>query len=125
MVARHTEQREAIRRYIERVNRPVRAYEVLEGAGRSVPNLGAATVYRALSTGVKDGWLVEVHMPGERTTAYEMADKGHHHHFECRSCGKLFDVEGCPGHLNKLAPPGFVLEDHELVLYGRCERCAS
>lgn len=103
----------------------MRADEVLEGARREAPSLGTATVYRALKAGIEGGWLVEVRLPGERSIAYELAGKSHHHHFECRSCGRVFDVEGCPGHLKQLIPPGFVMEDHELVLYGRCESCAN
>lgn len=125
MATRRTGQQAAIRRFIERVDRPVRADEILRGARRSAPGLGSATVYRAVKAGLDAGWLTEVHLPGERTTAYELAGKDHHHHFECRACGKVFDVDGCPGHLSRLVPPGFVMEDHELVLYGRCEGCAT
>ncbi len=124
MTTRRTEQQSAIRRYIEKVGRPVRVDEIQAGAGKSVPGIGTATVYRAVKAGLEAGWLTEVHLPGERSTAYELAGKGHHHHFECKGCGKVFDVTGCPGHLSKLIPPGFVMEGHELVLYGRCGVCA-
>ena len=125
MTPRRTDQKNAIRRFIEQVDRPVRAEEILSGARHATPGLGVATVYRALKAGIESGWLTEVHLPGERSTAYELAGKTHHHHFECRSCGKVFDVEGCPGHLSELLPNGFVMEDHELMLYGRCEGCAN
>ena len=124
MATRRTEQQTAIRRYIEKVDRPVRVDEIQAGAGKAVPGIGAATVYRAVKAGLEAGWLTEVHLPGERSTAYELAGKDHHHHFECKGCGKVFDVEGCPGQLSKLIPPGFVMEGHELVLYGRCGVCA-
>lgn len=124
MATRRTEQQAAIRRFIEKVDRPVRVEEIQRGAGIAVPGIGAATVYRAVKTGLAAGWLSEVHLPGERSTAYELAGKDHHHHFECRGCGKVYDVQGCPGHLSRLIPPGFVMEDHELVLYGRCKVCA-
>lgn len=124
MIARRTEQQAAIRRYIESVDRPVRVEEIRRGASKAVPGVGVATVYRAVKAGLEAGWLQEVHLPGERSAAYERAGKGHHHHFECRGCGKVYDVEGCPGHLSQLIPPGFVMEGHELVLYGRCGACA-
>jgi Fur family ferric uptake transcriptional regulator len=124
MAARRTVQQAAIRQYIQKVDRPVRVDEIQAGAGKHVPGIGAATVYRAVKAGLEDGWLVEVHLPGERSAAYELAGKDHHHHFECKGCGKVFDVEGCPGQLSKLIPPGFVMEGHELVLYGRCGVCA-
>ena len=31
----------------------------------------------------------------------------------------------CPGGLAALTPPGFALEGHELVLYGRCDACTA
>jgi len=125
MATRRTGQQQAIRRFIEQVDRPVRVEEIHEGAVRVLPGIGVATVYRAVKAGLDAGWLEEVHLPGERSAAYEMAGKNHHHHFECRSCGKVFDVDGCPGRFSKLVPPGFVMEDHELVLYGQCMGCAS
>jgi Fur family ferric uptake transcriptional regulator len=48
----------------------------------------------------------------------------HHHHFQCRQCHRVFDVHGCPGNFNRLAPKGFTVEDHDLTLYGRCTHCA-
>ncbi|MFN5808672.1 MAG: transcriptional repressor, partial [Burkholderiales bacterium] len=36
---------------------------------------------------------------------------------------RVFDIHACPGELSDLAPRGFVVEDHELTLYGRCLDC--
>ena len=55
---------------------------------------------------------------------YEPAAHGHHHHFQCTRCQRVFDMHGCPGNLAHLAPAGFVVEDHEVTLYGRCADCA-
>ncbi|MCA9418695.1 MAG: transcriptional repressor, partial [Candidatus Omnitrophica bacterium] len=54
---------------------------------------------------------------------YEMNGKRHHHHFVCRVCGRVFDIEGCPGQIEAMTPKGFLVEDHEIFLYGRCEEC--
>ena len=35
----------------------------------------------------------------------------------------MFDVHDCPGDLKRMAPQGFVVERHELTLYGRCADC--
>jgi Fur family ferric uptake transcriptional regulator len=37
----------------------------------------------------------------------------------------MYDFEGCPGQLDGLAPKGFIMEDHELFLFGRCADCAA
>jgi Fur family ferric uptake transcriptional regulator len=123
-VERDTKQRKAIRTSIEAAARPLSPQEILESAQAAVPGLGMATVYRSIKSLVDEGWLRTVELPG-RPPAYEVAGKAHHHHFHCRVCGKVFEVEGCPGNLKKLAPPGFVVEEHEVVLYGLCDRCKA
>jgi Fur family ferric uptake transcriptional regulator len=52
-----------------------------------------------------------------------MAQRGHHHHFRCDACQRVFDVHQCPGDLAGLAPPGFSVARHEITLYGRCSDC--
>jgi len=81
-------------------------------------------VYRTLKALVDEGAVQVVTLPGEGPR-YETADHGHHHHFRCDACGKVFDVPGCPGDLGHLAPPGFVVERHEITLYGRCGACSG
>ena len=120
MPPRNTSQRRAIRDAIEQADRPLDANEVLDAA--KLEGLGLATVYRTLKLGVEEGWLKPVELPNS-PTRYEMAGKKHHPHFECRECNKVFDIEGCPGNLQDLVPEDFILEDHEIILYGRCGKC--
>jgi Fur family ferric uptake transcriptional regulator len=121
---RNTRQRDAIRQVFEETPRPLGPTEVLEAGRSHVSGLGIATVYRTINSLVDSGWLVAVELPGE-APRYERAGFGHHHHFRCRSCARVFEIEGCPGDLRELTPAGFVLESHEVVLYGVCSRCAS
>ena len=121
---RDTQQRRAIRAAFERTARPIAPPEVLDEAKPSVPKLGIATVYRNLKALVEEGWLKAVELPGQ-PPRYERSGIGHHHHFHCRICGKVFDIDGCVGKLQGMVPKGFVLEDHDVVLYGRCKECAA
>jgi Fur family ferric uptake transcriptional regulator len=120
---RETQQRRAIRAIFEEAGRPLGPREVLEAAQSRSPGLGMATVYRTLKSGVEGGWLQQVDLPGE-APRYETQGKQHHHHFHCRTCDRVFEIEGCPEGLRHLTPPGFSLEEHEVVLYGRCAECA-
>ena len=61
-------------------------------------------------------------LPGE-ATRWEVAGKPHHHHFLCRACDGAYEVEGCPGDPRTVVPEGFLLEAHEVVLYGVCGSC--
>jgi Fur family transcriptional regulator, ferric uptake regulator len=121
---RDTQQRRAIRSAIARTGRPMSPREVLDTALPHSPGLGIATVYRTLKNGVDAGWLTAVELPGE-APRYEPTGKSHHHHFHCRSCDRVYEIEGCPDGLRSLTPAGFSLEAHEVVLYGLCAECGE
>lgn len=120
---RDTRQRAAIRRALEREARPLSPAELLAAAQREVPGLGIATVYRAVKALVDAGRAVAVALPGE-PARYERTPAGHHHHFRCRRCERVYEVPGCARGITALAPAGFEVDGHELVLYGRCGPCA-
>ena len=119
---RRTDQKAAIRTAISDAARPLTAQEICEAAQGEVPGLGIATVYRNVKTLVGDEWLTPVELPGE-PTRYERADLGHHHHFQCDTCGRVFDVHGCPGGVRAIVPEGFELRHHEILMYGTCDAC--
>jgi Fur family transcriptional regulator, ferric uptake regulator len=124
MLHRKTQQRGAIRRALSKADRPLSPREILDSARDSVPGLGIATVYRNVKALLGDGWLRTVDLPGA-PSRYEVAGKDHHHHFHCRSCDRVYEVEECPGSLRDIAPRGFELDSHEIILYGTCESCAG
>lgn len=121
---RDTAQRRAIRRALNESGRPLGALEILESSKRWAPKLGLATVYRTLKSLAAEGEVAAVELPGE-PPRYESAGKGHHHHFRCGRCGKVYELGGCLGGLKELLPRGFRMSSHELLLHGRCAACAS
>jgi Fur family ferric uptake transcriptional regulator len=118
---RSTRQRTAIRAAVDRAGRPLLAQEILESSQEEVPGMSLATVYRNLKSLVESAELQVVQLPGDNPR-YEVVH-GHHHHFQCTHCQRVFDIHACPGNLNRLAPAGFEVEHHELTLYGRCPDC--
>lgn len=119
---RSTRQRRAIREVLLEAGRPLSPQEVLELARARVPGLGLATVYRTLKGLLAEGFLVAVHLPGE-PPRYEAAGRGHHHHFYCRACGRVYELPGCPAGLEGNLPPGFRAMGHEVTVYGLCPSC--
>ena len=119
---RQTRQRQAIRDAIADAGTPLSPREVFEHAQTRVEGLGMATVYRTLRLLVESGIIVPVEIPGD-SPRFELTGKGHHHHFFCRRCERVFEVDGCPGDFATLAPKGFTLDGHELVLFGTCASC--
>lgn len=119
---RSTRQRHSIRTALQTAARPLLPAEILEAAQREVPGLGLATVYRNIKQLLEAGEIQIVELPGE-PARYEMSGHHHHHHFRCNACQRVFDVHACPGDMQKLLPPGFTVENHELTLYGLCSDC--
>jgi len=121
---RSTRQRDAIKSVIQAAKRPLSPREVLQGARKVVRALGIATVYRHLKLFVADGAIQAITLPGE-SPRYEMQGSAHHHHFQCTTCRRVYDVPGCPGNLRRLAARGFRVDHHEVTLYGRCLDCGK
>lgn len=121
---RRTRQRRAIWSAFETAARPLGPQEILGLARQEVPGLGMATVYRNIRTLVGEGRLRVVELPGA-ADRYEVAGKEHHHHFHCRLCDGVFEVETCQGDFDAITPSGFRLEDHEITLYGLCPACVA
>jgi len=120
---RRTRQREALTEILEAVERPLSIDELFGAAAKRVDGLGIATVYRAVGALLEAGSITAVEIPGE-PTRYERSDKGHHHHFQCEKCQRVFDVAGCLDNLRKLVPPKFRVTEHAVTLYGLCSSCA-
>jgi Fur family ferric uptake transcriptional regulator len=123
-VQRTTKQQGAVFEVIREAGRPLSPGEVLKLASKTVSSLNLATVYRNVNAMVSDKVIVQVDVLGQ-APRYEVANLPHHHHFLCDKCDRLYDVEGCPGGISHLVPPGFKLTTHELVMKGNCRNCRT
>ncbi|CAN5762667.1 transcriptional repressor [soil metagenome] len=103
---------------------PLTPVEIHQLALKEVPGIGLATVYRSLKSLAADGHVVAVEIPGQ-APRYERSDKGHHHHFMCRQCNGVFELETCLDGVKSMAPNGFRVDDHEIILYGICNTCLA
>lgn len=123
-MARNTGQKDAVKQVMKTALRPLNPQEVLERAVKTMPGMGIATVYRHLKSLTEAEWLVAVEIPGEGTR-FELASIDHHHHFKCDACERVFDVPGCAQDVEEMAPKGFVVDRHEVLLFGVCADCSQ
>ena len=123
---RKSRQRDAVREALQAAGGPLTPQELHAAAEQLVPGLGIATVYRHLTALEGSGEVVRLDGFG-KGGRYEAAGAAHHHHFHCLDCDRVYDIERCPGEesLESLAPPGFLVESHEVTLHGTCVSCAS
>ncbi len=121
---RHTRQRDVIVAVIREATGPLTVNEILHRAQERVPGLGVATVYRTLKLLHEGGKITTVILPSGETR-YESTGLGHHHHFHCRVCDEVYDLEDCPVQIpTRELSNGFQVESHELTLYGICSTCS-
>jgi len=105
---------------------PLSVQQILMRAKKKGGAVGIATVYRTVNLLLEGKQIQSVILPSGETR-YESADLGHHDHFQCRKCRNVFDLSVCPLHLARgtIIPGGYVVEDHEMTLYGLCPKCAG
>lgn len=125
-MSRGTAQREAIWAALESAPGPLLPEGVLALAQPACASLGLATVYREIRRLESADRLRRV--TGIDGRARYEPERKPHHHFQCRSCDRVFDVPGCaargPSQLEQRLPDGFVLESHAVWLHGVCSACA-
>jgi Fe2+ or Zn2+ uptake regulation protein len=83
-------------------------------------------VYDVLNALSAAGLLRRVELPGQPAARYERRVADNHHHLVCRSCGDVTDVDCALGEPPCLAPgdaAGYLVEEAEVVYWGRCPRC--
>jgi len=121
---RATQQRDAIRNAIYNAGRPLSVNEIFRSARNEVTNLGIATVYRNLKVLQEEKQIVQVDLPGE-PPRWETTHSSHHHHFLCRTCDRLFEINNCLADITRLLPSGYTLEEHDILLRGQCDFCVK
>ena len=123
---RQTRQRDAILQVIAEAPGPLSVPEIHEKATEKLETLGIATVYRTLKLLQENQQIQTVILPSGESR-FESAEHGHHEHFQCRACTRVFDVHTCslPKTRGATLPGGFVVEDHELTYYGTCPDCVG
>jgi Fur family ferric uptake transcriptional regulator len=94
----------------------------------SAAEVGRASVYRALEQLEQLGLVQRVEVC-RGTAGYERIDPtGHHHHHAiCRDCGRMvpFEDPTLERALDEVAGTmSFDVTEHDVVLRGRCDRCA-
>jgi Fur family ferric uptake transcriptional regulator len=100
--------------------------EILERVSQADPNIGRASVFRALDLFTRLSLIRPTYIDSSMTPTYVLLPNGHHHHVICTNCNRVIEFEDC--HLGMLAAE---LEDklhvhltgHLLEFYGLCDQC--
>jgi Fur family ferric uptake transcriptional regulator len=122
---RLTPQRMLVIEALHNADRHISAEELYEQLHSRYPYANISTVYRTLELLKKLNLVTETNL-GEGYVRYHVAEKGHHHHLVCHSCGKTIDLEEFALHPLKdtlLQKYGFAADLRHLAISGECSRC--
>jgi len=103
----------------------ISAEEIYEQLHSRHPYANISTVYRTLEL-LKELDLVTEADFGDGCVRYHVAEKGHHHHLICHSCGKTVDLEESVLHSLRdalLHEYGFDADLKHLAISGKCSAC--
>ncbi len=129
---RLTRPRRAVLDALAESREPVTVVEIHARIDPPRPNI--VSVYRTMHLLTRLG-LLRVTDSTHGSQRYELTEQftGHHHHLICRGCGRIEDLEGCVladevlTRLTRFVRQSrrFQVTEHELRLFGRCQRCAA
>jgi len=88
-----------------------------------------ATVYRCLQQFEKINLVQKsfFHDNGAQYCLNDPAQERHHHHFQCKKCQQIMEVDSCflEEQLKHLEKKGFREISHRLEFFGLCPACAN
>lgn len=120
VIKRHSKQRDCILNVLKQTKSHPSAYEVHEAVSADFPNMSLGTVYRNLKQLEQSGKIRRL-VTASGIEHYDY-DTSEHHHFICRGCGRVFDIET----IGEILPKGDYYACHtEVQFYGLCGSCKA
>ena len=121
-----TAQRLAMMRVVS-TNPHSTADELAEEVRSAIGSISRQTVYDTLGALVETN-LVRRIQPAGSAARYEDRVNDNHHHVICRECNIMFDVDCAVGDVPCLTAAddhGFVIDEAEVIYWGRCKSCQA
>lgn len=121
-----TKPRKAILAILEQRSLPITVAEIADQLKKARAAVDLVTVYRNVAMLQELGLVNQVGLH-EGQMRYEVRHgRAHHHHIQCRGCGKIIDLMLCP--LKKLTKlieeqTKFSVDGHALEFFGWCPQC--
>jgi Fur family transcriptional regulator, stress-responsive regulator len=100
---------------------------IIGAVREELPEVSHQAVYDCLNALTGAGLLRRIQPLGS-VARYESRVGDNHHHVVCRSCGAIADVDCAVGHAPCLTASddhGFVIDEAEVIFWGRCAACAA
>ena len=116
-----TSQRLLILKYLDQHCTHPTADQIYTDLKSNNPSLSKTTVYNSLETLIDSGIIQRITITGKEVH-YDI-NHGMHHHFYCKKCGKIIDIDiKCPN-IEKMSQYGHKVEEVHGYVKGICKDC--
>lgn len=117
-----TTQRAEVFRVLRQESGHLTVEETFEKVRKKFPTVSLATIYSILEILRKNGLVEELRIIPDKSCFNVRMDL--HHHFYCRKCKKIFDIDipFCET-LNRKEAGGHLIEKCQGYFYGTCKKC--
>jgi Fe2+ or Zn2+ uptake regulation protein len=116
-----TSQRLEILKYLDENRNHSTADQIYTGLKEKTPSLSKTTVYNSVETLKEHGLIQSLTISGSESRYDFRHDM--HHHFLCKKCGKIIDIDiKCPN-LGKMLENGHKVEEVHGYFKGICKEC--
>ena len=116
-----TPQRLEILKYLDKNRNHPTAYQIYNNLKKNNPSLSKTTVYNSLEILNKYNIINSISITGLESR-YDIVNDMHHH-FLCKKCGSILDIEiACPN-IKKILKLGHKIEEVHGYFKGICKEC--
>jgi len=122
---RMTRQRQVVLEELAKVDTHPRADQIYQLVRRRIPHVSFGTIYRNLKTLEELGLISEIQRG--HTARYD-GNASPHHHFVCRKCDRIIDVDEASTtefDIPSLSRMGYQVERFQLQIFGLCPACRT
>lgn len=119
---RATPQRVVVYEAISQLKGHLDVETIYDKVRAKIPNISLATVYAIVESFRKAGLVTEIAIDNGKAAYEQRIDR--HHHFMCRQCGKIYDLDiplcdtiRCGG------ADGHTIQEFHGYFYGTCKVC--
>ena len=118
-----TPQRLAILEYLENNRSHPSAEDIYNALKPHFPSMSFATVYNTLEVLVEKGLVKEISVESTKKRFDSFTHP--HHHFFCKSCKKIIDVENNQNITIPKELKDYELSEFQVIFYGFCPECKN
>ncbi len=121
----YTVQRESILDFLKNNLKPQTINQIQKGLKTEVD---LSTLYRTLELFEQKELIRKTELKEPLQNIYEYNQDLHSHHIICTQCKKVELIEDCPLHEYEAQvekSSGYIVQEHQLNLYGICPQCQS